>query len=118
MHYDEKTWKLVSCIHGKIYLAVLDLRGGNLNKNPSYGKSETFILSPETATQVLIPPMFASGYYVMEDNSIQSYKLAYKGEFNNTDLQKTLKWNSDKFNIDWPCTHPILSKQDDNAKKK
>ena len=66
MHYDDKTWKLVSCLHGKIYLVVLDLREGSLNKNPQYGKSESFILSPETGTQVLIPPMFANGHYVME----------------------------------------------------
>tara|TARA_B100000780_G_C21048901_1_gene421126 strand:- start:240 stop:842 length:603 start_codon:yes stop_codon:yes gene_type:complete len=116
LHYDDKTWKLVSCIHGKIYLAVLDLRGGSINKNPTYGKSETFILSPETGTQVLIPPMFANGHYVMKNDSIFSYKMAYKGEFNDVDKQQTIKWNSDKFNIEWPCTNPIISKRDKNGK--
>lgn len=72
MHYDEKTWKLVSCIHGKIYLVVMDVRP----KSPTYGKWESFIISPETGTQVLIPPMFANGHYVMEDDSIFSYKMA------------------------------------------
>ena len=114
MYYDDKTWKLLSCLHGKIYLVVLDLRGGSLNKNPQYGKSESFILSPETATQVLVPPMFASGHYVMEDNSIMNYKLAYSGEFNNIDNQNRLRWDTTKFNMDWPCTNPILSKLDDN----
>ena len=108
LHYDEKTWKMVSCIHGKIYLVVLDLR----TKQPNYGKWESFILSPETATQVLIPPMFANGHYIFEDDSIFSYKLAYKGEYNDVDKQKTIKWNSKEFNIDWPCTNPIISKRD------
>ena len=117
MNYDKKTWKLLSCIHGKIYLVVLDVRGGSVNKNPDYGKSESFILSPETGTQLLIPPMFAKGYYVMEDDSIMSYKMAYKGEFNNVDEQQTIRWDSDKFNMEWPCTTPILSKRDKNAKK-
>ena len=108
LHYDEKTWKMVSCIHGKIYLVVLDLRP----KQPNYGKWESFILSPETATQVLIPPMFANGHYIFEDDSIFSYKLAYKGEYNDVDKQKTIKWNSKEFNIDWPCTNPIISKRD------
>jgi dTDP-4-dehydrorhamnose 3,5-epimerase len=112
LHYDDKTWKLVSCIHGKIYLAVLDLRGGSINTNPTYGKSETFILSPETGTQVLIPPMFANGHYVMKDDSILSCKMAYKGEFNDVDEQNIIKWDSDKFNIEWPCTNPIISKRD------
>ena len=116
LHYDDKTWKLVSCLHGKIYLVVLDLREGSLNKNPQYGKSESFILSPETGTQVLIPPMFANGHYVMEDNSIFNYKMAYVGEYNDVDKQQTIRWNSRKFNIDWPCTNPIISKRDKNGK--
>jgi dTDP-4-dehydrorhamnose 3,5-epimerase-like enzyme len=53
----------------------------------------------------------------MEDDSIMSYKMAYKGEFNNVDEQQTIRWDSDKFNMDWPCTNPILSKRDNNAKK-
>lgn len=116
LHYDDKTWKLVSCLHGKIYLVVLDLRGGNITKNPTYGKWESFILSPETGTQVLVPPMFANGHYVMKNDSIFNYKMAYKGEFNDVDKQHTIKWNSKKFNIEWPCTNPIISKRDKNGK--
>ena len=105
LHYDEKTWKLVSCLIGKIYLVVLDVRHGSLSKNPQYGSWETYILSPSTQTQVLIPPGFANGHYVMEENSIFHYKMAYEGEFNDEDKQKTIKWNSKKFNIEWPCTN-------------
>ena len=95
---------------------VLDVRGGNTNKNPQYGSWETYILSPSTQTQVLIPPGFANGHYVMEKNSIFYYKLAYEGEFVDVDKQKTIKWNSKKFNIEWPCTNPIISKRDRNGK--
>ena len=111
LHYDDKTWKLVSCLHGKIYLVVVDLR----EKQPNYGKWESFILSPETSTQVLVPPMFANGHYVFEDDSIFSYKMAYSGPFNDVDKQKTVKWNSTELNIDWPCTNPIISKRDLNG---
>ena len=62
LHYDDKTWKLVNCIHGKIYLVVLDVRP----HSTTYGEWESFILSPETGTQVLIPPMFANGHFVMK----------------------------------------------------
>ena len=116
MHYDDKTWKLVTCLTGKIYLVVLDTRDGSKTKNPQYGSWETYILSPSTQTQVLIPPGFANGHYVMEDNSIFHYKLAYDGEFNDVDKQHTIKWNSKKFNIEWPCTNPIISKRDKNGK--
>jgi dTDP-4-dehydrorhamnose 3,5-epimerase len=111
LHYDDKTWKLVNCIHGKIYLVVLDLRP----KQPNFGKWESFILSPETSIQVLVPPMFANGHYVFEDDSIFSYKMAYKGQYNDVDKQQTIQWDSKKFNIDWPCTNPIISKRDANG---
>lgn len=111
LHYDDKTWKLVSCIHGKIYLVVLDVR----EYSTTYGKWESFILSPETGTQVLIPPMFANGHFVMEDDSIFSYKMAYKNEFNDVENQKTIVFNDTRFNIDWPIKNPILSKRDSNG---
>jgi dTDP-4-dehydrorhamnose 3,5-epimerase len=111
LHYDEKTWKLVSCIHGKIYLVVLDMR----EQQPNYGKWESFVISPETATQVLIPPMFANGHFVMEDDSIFTYKMAYKGEYNDENKQKTIVFNDSRFGIDWPVQSPILSKRDRNG---
>jgi dTDP-4-dehydrorhamnose 3,5-epimerase len=112
LHYDDKTWKLISCPHGKLYLVVLDLRP----KQPNYGKWESFIIGPETGTQVLIPPMFANGHYVMEDNSIFQYKLAYQGEYYDDDKQGTVFWNDKRFNIDWPTDNPILSKRDKPTK--
>ena len=111
LHYDDKTWKLVSCLHGKIYLVVLDVRPHSL----TYGKWESFIISPETGTQVLVPPMFANGHFVMEDDSIFHYKMAYKGEYNDETKQKTIVFNDKRFNIDWPIDNPILSKRDRNV---
>lgn len=108
MHYDEKTWKLVSCPHGKIYLVVLDVR----IHSTTYGKWESFVLSPETGTQVLIPPMFANGHFVMEDDSMFFYKMAYQGEYNDETAQKTIVFNDKRFKIDWPVQSPILSKRD------
>ena len=67
LHWDEKTWKLVSCPHGRIYLVVLDVR----EKTPDFGKWETFILSPETGIQVLVPPYFANGHFVMDVEDIE-----------------------------------------------
>ena len=108
LHYDDKTWKLISCPHGKIYLVVLDVR----EKQPNFGKWESFILGPETGTQVLVPPGFANGHYIMEDNSIFQYKLAYTGEYVDENEQGTIFWNDSRFKIDWPTNNPILSKRD------
>ena len=111
LHYDEKTWKLVSCLHGKIYLVVLDVR----EHSTTYGKWESFIISPETQTQVLIPPMFANGHFVMEDDSLFHYKMAYKGEYNDETKQKTIVFNDSRFGIEWPIQSPILSNRDRNG---
>jgi len=111
LHYDDKTWKLVSCLHGKIYLVVLDVRP----KQPNYGKWESFIISPETATQVLIPPGFANGHFIMEDDSIFHYKMAYNGEYNDETKQKPIVFNDKRFNIEWPVQSPILSTRDRNG---
>lgn len=108
LHYDEKTWKLVSCLHGKIYLVVLDVR----EHSTTYGKWESFIISPETQTQVLIPPMFANGHFIMEDDSLFHYKMAYQGEYNDETKQKTIMFNDKQFGIEWPVQQPILSKRD------
>jgi len=111
LHYDEKTWKLVSCLHGKIYLVVLDVR----EHSTTYGKWESFIISPETQTQVLIPPMFANGHYIMEDDSLFHYKMAYQGEYNDETRQKTIVFNDNRFGIEWPVQSPILSNRDRNG---
>ena len=105
---NDKTWKLISCLSGKLYLVVLDIRP----KQPNFGKWESFIIGPETSTQVLIPPGFANGHYVLEDNSIFHYKLAYEGEYNDVENQGTIIWNDKRFNIDWPSDNGILAQRD------
>ena len=111
LHSDDKTWKLISCLHGKIYLVVVDVR----KHSTGYSNWDSFIISPETQTQVLIPPGFANGHFVLEDDSIFYYKLAYSGEFNDVENQQTYKWDNKKFNIDWPIENPIVSNRDKNG---
>ena len=108
LHYDNKTWKLVQAAVGDIYLVVLDMR----NDSPTFGEWESFIITEKDRNQVLVPPGFANGHYVMEDNSIFQYKLAYQGEYYDDDKQGTVFWNDKRFNIDWPTDNPILSKRD------
>ena len=59
--------------------------------------------------------MFANGHYVMKDDSIFNYKMAYIGEFNDVDKQQTIRWDSKRFKIDWPCTNPLISNRDKNG---
>ena len=59
--------------------------------------------------------MFANGHYVLTDDSLFTYKMAYEGEYNDDTKQKTARWDDPKLKIDWPSQTPILSKRDANA---
>jgi len=108
LHGDSKTWKLVSCVHGKIYEVVVDMRPDS----PNYMIWEAFDLDSANYQQVLIPPGFVNGYYVLSENALFHYKLAYEGAYVDAAEQKTLLWNDKNLKINWPCKNPILQSRD------
>lgn len=107
LHYDYKTWKLVQAIHGDIYQVVLDIR----ENSPTYGKWESYILSDKTRQQILIPPGFANGHYALTDCMFY-YNLFYEGDYVDTPDQGVIKWNDNRFNIEWPSSNPVLQARD------
>jgi len=107
LHYDDKTWKLVQALVGDIYLVVLDLRENSKN----YGKSESYIISEKTRDQVLVPPGFANGHFALTD-CIFHYSLFYQGNYVDENKQGVIRWNDERFNIEWPTDKPILQRRD------
>jgi len=105
LHGDKETWKLIQCLKGSIMLVVVDMR---INSK-TYLNHDVFYLNEKNRHQVLIPPMFANGHYVIED-CIFSYKQStlYTGAYN----QFTVRWNDPSLNIVWPSENPILSSRD------
>lgn len=109
LHGDPKTWKLVSCTNGELYLVVLDYNRESL----SFGKWESFVLTSDNGLQILIPPMHALGHLVLSDRATFHYKESeYYTDGKN---QFTVKWNDSRFKISWPITNPILSDRDGSA---
>jgi dTDP-4-dehydrorhamnose 3,5-epimerase len=108
IHYDQKTWKLIQCLHGKIYFVVVDMG----ETSPAYLKWTAFILSEENRHQVLVPPGFGNGHLVLSDSCIFHYKMS---EYYAPENEKTLRWNDPKANIFWPIDNPILSSKDAQA---
>lgn len=105
VHYDNKTWKLVQCMYGKIYFVVIDMREDSSN----YLKWQSFILTSENRHQVLVPPNFGNAHLVLSDEVIFHYKMS---EYYDPQNEKCLRWNDPKANIWWPITNPILSIKD------
>jgi len=109
IHGDDKTWKLVSSVYGKIYQIVVDLR----EWSPTYMKWDGFIISKENQISILIPPNFGNAYCVLSDRAVYHYKLAYKGgAYNDFNNQFVLKWNDKRLGIKWPIDRPMLSERD------
>jgi dTDP-4-dehydrorhamnose 3,5-epimerase len=108
LHGDNKTWKLIQCLYGEIYVAIVDMR----KNSPTFEKFQTFAINDNNRYQLLIPPGVANGHLCLSDKCIFSYKQSeyYSGAEN----QFTVKWN--KYPIYWPIKDPILSERDANAK--
>ena len=105
IHGDGETWKLVSCLHGKFYLVVVNWD----ERSPQYRQWESFVLSDQNRRQVLIPPRFGNGHLVLSETAIFHYK---QSTYYNRAGQFTVLWNDPSLGIWWPVTDPILSQRD------
>jgi dTDP-4-dehydrorhamnose 3,5-epimerase len=110
IHGDDLTWKLISYLHGEFYLVVL-----NHDKNsPDFGKWQSFTLSDKNRHQVLVPPKFGNGHFVLSERAIFHYK---QSTYYDPGRQFTVKWNDPRFNISWPAKEPVLSKRDELGRR-
>jgi len=106
IHGDNKTYKLISCPFGEIYVVIV-----NCEKNSKkFGKWQAFELSEKNHKQILIPPKHGNSYLTLSKKSIFHYK---QSTYYDRSKQFTYKWNDPKFNIAWPIKNPILSKRDE-----
>lgn len=106
IHGDSETWKLISCMYGRFYFVVVNCDEDSMD----FGKWQSFILSEENRHQVLVPPKYGNGHYVLSDKVIFHYKqTAYynpKGQF-------SYRWDDPKLGIWWPVKEPLLSRRDE-----
>jgi dTDP-4-dehydrorhamnose 3,5-epimerase len=107
IHGDTRTWKLVSCLFGSIYLIVVN----NDVKSATYRQWASFTLSDKNNMQILIPPNFGNGHLVLSDSAIFHYKQTT--EYNRS-TQFTIKWDDPNFDFWWPTSNPLLSMRDSN----
>jgi dTDP-4-dehydrorhamnose 3,5-epimerase len=108
LHGDHKSWKLITCLSGEIYLVVVD----NRPESSNYLKWNSIILTSKNKKSVLVPPMFANGHLVLSPEATFFYKWSYPGEYPDVQDQFSLKWNDPRINIHWPINNPILSQRD------
>ena len=109
LHGDHKTWKLVSCLAGSFYLAVVNCD----ETSKDFGTWDAFTLSAENRFQVLIPPKHGNGHVVLTDHAIFHYK---QSEYYVTGQKFIYRYDDPRFNIWWPVKQPILSIRDELGK--
>ena len=108
IHGDTKSWKLVTCVYGEIQQVVVDCR----KDSPTYKQWQDFIINQDNQRLILIPPNMGNAYYVNSENAVYHYKLAYNGDYIDTDEQFSLSWNDYSIGINWLSDNPFLSNRD------
>ena len=108
IHGDFFSWKLITCVSGRIFQVIVDNRKDSKN----YLKYDSVIIDSSSPYSVLIPPGFGNAFQVLSKEAVYHYKLAYLGGYRDADEQFTLKWNDNRINIIWPNNNPILSERD------
>lgn len=106
IHGDPGTYKLITCLYGSVYLAVV-----NCDENSKdFGKWEAFTLKDAERLQVLVPPMYGNGHLVLSDYAVFHYKWS---EYYHPEKQFRYRYDDPRFNIPWPVEKPVLSKRDE-----
>lgn len=109
LHGDSKTWKLIQCLWGDIYVVVVDMR----QDSSTYLSWEAFTINDKNRMQILVPAGCANGHLCLSDRCVFSYKQSHYYEGSNR--QFTVRWNDPKLGIYWPIRNPILSDRDNSA---
>ena len=108
MHYQvaphEET-KLVTCIRGRIFDAIVDLRPGS----DTY--LETFVteLSLEDRKTLYVPAGVAHGFITLQDDSYVHYQIGGAYEPN---AARGVRWDDPVLDIDWPFAPVVVSERD------
>ena len=106
MHFQsapKSTAKLVACLSGEIFDAVVDLR----TQSPSYLKTFTTSLSENDPTMLFIPEGIAHGFYSFRENSTVLYMTS--GVFS-PQHDAGILWSS--VGVEWPVADPVISERD------
>ena len=107
IHGDDKTWKLISCLKGNIYVVIVNCD----KENGNFGEWESFTMSDKNRRQILMPPKFGTSHLVLSDEAFFHYK---ESEYYNPKVLKqfTYRYDDPRFKIWWPINNPILSERD------
>ena len=97
LHYqiEQTQGKLVRVTAGKVFDVALDIR----KSSPDFGQWVGEILSADNYRQMWVPPGFAHGFLVLEDDTEFLYKTT---DYYAPEHERTIQWNDPELAIEWP----------------
>lgn len=106
MHYQlgpAAETKVVRCLHGALWDAVLDLRPGSATFGQSFGAR----LSAENRR--MMPRGFAHGFLTLEGDTEALYLVS---AFYEPRRERGVRWDDPHFAIAWPAKPRVISEKD------
>ena len=97
--------KLVRCIRGSFYDAILDLRPDS----PTFGRSFGAELSADNRLMMYVPRGFAHAILTLED---ETEALYFVSDFYAPAQERGIRWNDPRFDIKWPVAPMEISAKD------
>jgi dTDP-4-dehydrorhamnose 3,5-epimerase len=97
LHYqiEQAQGKLVRVTSGKVFDVVVDIR----KSSPCFGQWVGEILSADNYRQMWVPPGFAHGFLVLEDDTEFLYKTT---DYYAPEHERTIQWDDPELGIKWP----------------
>jgi dTDP-4-dehydrorhamnose 3,5-epimerase len=108
MHYQRAPFeevKMVRCVAGAIYDAIIDLRPDSRTYLQWFGVE----LTREDGRMLYVPGGFAHGYQALTDDSEVLYLVS---QFYAPDHEAAIRWNDPRFAIPWPLADVSVSPKD------
>jgi dTDP-4-dehydrorhamnose 3,5-epimerase len=107
MHYDMRMAKLVQCLDGVIYDAIVDMR----EDSPTYKQWDALELSSDNHLQLYVPQGFAHGFYVLSEYAVVLYKQTALYDPRH---ERAVSWRDPSIGIEWPLEgrEPVMSQKD------
>jgi dTDP-4-dehydrorhamnose 3,5-epimerase len=108
MHYqlgDAAEVKLVRCIRGALFDAILDLRPNSATFGKWFGET----LTADNRLMMYVPRGFAHAILTLEPNTEALYLVS---AFYAPDAERGVRWNDPQFGIVWPREPVEISAKD------
>lgn len=110
MHFQPGQAKLVRCVRGAIWDAIVDLRAGS----PTFGRWEGYELNDALHHQLFVPDGFAHGFCVLSDVADVTYKVT---TYYDPAIEGGFRYDDPAVGIAWPIPSAelIASARDTSA---